>query len=67
MGFIMAKIFLFELRRRDGQMDMPVPQSLNTSRPMRGRKPQRPCDIGLFSDEADQLDLVEMFQEPAED
>ena len=27
-------------------------------------KPQAPCDHGLFSDEANQLDLVEMFQEP---
>lgn len=27
-------------------------------------KPQKPCDIGLFSDDADQLDLCEMFQQP---
>lgn len=27
-------------------------------------RPQKPCDIGLFSDDADQLDLVEMFQTP---
>ena len=26
--------------------------------------PQKPCDHGLFSDDADQLDLVEMFQDP---
>lgn len=25
-------------------------------------KPQKPCDIGLFSDDADQIDLVEMLQ-----
>ncbi len=31
------------------------------------KRAQAPCDIGLFSDEADQLDLVEMFQDPAED
>ena len=33
----------------------------------RGLKPskgQLPCDIGLFSDDALQLDLVEMLQEP---
>ncbi len=30
-------------------------------------KPQEPCDIGLFSDDADQLDLVEMFQQSVED
>jgi hypothetical protein len=28
------------------------------------RKVQLACDIGLFSDEADQLDLMEMFQDP---
>ncbi len=27
-------------------------------------KPQQPCDHGLFSDDAAQLDLVEMFQQP---
>ncbi len=27
-------------------------------------KPQKPCDHGLFSDDGNQLDLVEMFQEP---
>lgn len=26
-------------------------------------KPQKPCDHGLFSDEADQLDLVSLFRE----
>jgi hypothetical protein len=35
--------------------------------PMRPKKPQKACDVGLFSDDADQLDLVEMFQDPAED
>lgn len=31
---------------------------------LKPRKPQLPADHGLFSDEASQLDLVEMFQEP---
>lgn len=31
---------------------------------LRPRKPQEACDIGLFSDDAAQLDLCEMFQEP---
>jgi hypothetical protein len=31
------------------------------------RKPQQPCDIGLFSDEADQLDLVSWFTEQTEE
>lgn len=35
--------------------------------PMRPKKPQKPCDVGLFSNEADQLDLVEMFQDQEED
>ncbi len=30
-------------------------------------KPQQPCDHGLFSQDADQLDLVEMLQQPVED
>lgn len=32
------------------------------------RKPQQPCDVGLFSDDAAQLDLldIEMFQQPVE-
>lgn len=33
------------------------------AKPLRPRKVQAACDIGLFSDEADQLDLVEMFME----
>lgn len=28
------------------------------------RKPQQPCDVGLFSDDAAQLELIEMFQDP---
>lgn len=35
--------------------------------PIRPRKPQQPCDVGLFSDQANQLDLVEMFQDQPED
>jgi len=31
--------------------------------PLRPAKPQKACDVGLFSDEANQLDLVEMFQD----
>lgn len=29
--------------------------------PLKPKTAQRPCDVGLFSDEADQLDLCEMF------
>lgn len=35
-----------------------------TARP---RKAQLPCDVGLFSDDAAQLDMVEMFAEPTND
>jgi hypothetical protein len=35
--------------------------------PLRPSRPQLPCDHGLFSDEAAQLDLVEMLQDPVED
>jgi hypothetical protein len=35
--------------------------------PLKALKPQQPCDIGLFSDDHLQLDLVEMLQEPAND
>lgn len=30
-------------------------------------KPQKPCDHGLFSNDAAQLDLIEMFQNPTND
>lgn len=40
---------------------------LKARAPMRPSRPQAACDIGLFSDEADQLDLVEMFQDQPED
>jgi hypothetical protein len=35
--------------------------------PIKPDKPQKACDHGLFSDEADQLDLCEMFQDQPED
>jgi hypothetical protein len=35
--------------------------------PLRARTRQRPCDVGLFSDAADQLDLCEMFQDSTEE
>lgn len=36
-------------------------------KPCTATKPQKACDHGLFSDEAAQLDLVEMLQNPVED
>ncbi len=59
---------LFDQRRLDGQMDMPGTEMRpDTSRPMRGRKQQKPCDIGLFADDADQLDLISWFTEQTEE
>lgn len=40
---------------------------LKAAAPIKPAKPQKACDIGLFSDDADQLDLVEMFQDPVDD
>jgi hypothetical protein len=64
----MPKKSLFDLRRHDGQLDMPgtSPAVLQNKR-LQPSKPQLPCDIGLFSDEADQLDLVSWFTEQTEE
>lgn len=29
--------------------------------PLRPRKPQLPCDVGLFGDDADQVDLMDLI------
>lgn len=52
-----------------GAEPTPVRQQLErkAAAPLKPRKPQRSCDVGLFSDEAAQLDLVEMLQDPVED
>jgi hypothetical protein len=39
---------------------------VRASAPMRPRKPQKACDVGLFSDDANQLDLVSFFTEQSE-
>src|SRR5690242_18274331 len=56
-----------------GQLDMPQTEErladlarLKAAAPMRPTKPQMPCDVGLFSDEADQIDLIEMLMDPYE-
>jgi hypothetical protein len=49
-----------------GQLDLPrLPEDLThlARRPMLPAKEQKPCDIGLFSDAANQLDLIEMFMD----
>ena len=64
----MAKISRFDGPTLPGcEPDIGGLLRLKVRAPMRPGKPQAVCDIGLFSDDADQLDLVEMFQDPAED
>lgn len=53
-----------------GQIDLPQTEErmgdlakAKALAPMRPAKPQKPCDVGLFSDEADQMDLIEMFMD----
>ena len=40
---------------------------LKAAAPIKPRKPQLRCDVGLFSDDADQLDLVSFFTEQTEE
>lgn len=55
-----------------GQMTLPEcehePSRLLLQRkaaaPLKATKLQIPCDHGLFSDEASQVDLIEMLQDP---
>jgi len=35
--------------------------------PLKPKAIQRPCDVGLFSDDSEQLDLVSWFTEQSED
>ena len=69
----MATAFLFE-PGADGKPQAVIPGAeqislarLKARQPLRPAKAQKPCDIGLFSDEADQLDAVDMFMDPADD
>ena len=54
-----------------GQLDMPEIDAIGSAivqRKANSRlipsKEQKPCDIGLFSDDSAQIDLVEMLMEP---
>jgi hypothetical protein len=56
-----------------GQMELPQTEErqgaflkMKASSPMQSVAPQKPCDIGLFSDEANQTDLIEMLMNPHE-
>ena len=53
-----------------GQTEMQIPSAENADlvrraiqQKLRPSKPQEPCDIGLFSDDAAQMDLIEMFMD----
>ena len=57
-----------------GQLDLPdTPERLaelaqsKAAAPLRVAVNQLPCDQGLFSDEANQLDLIEMLMDQPED
>jgi len=43
--------------------DQAVLAQRKANAPLLAPKPQLPCDVGLFSDESAQLDLVEMFMD----
>jgi hypothetical protein len=50
-----------------GQLDLPDTAADNAglvklmaSAPLRAPKPQQPCDIGLWSDDARQIDLLDL-------
>lgn len=43
------------------------PSHLFARRPLRARAIQLPCDVGLFSDDTEQLDLVSWITEQTED
>lgn len=52
-----------------GQMELPRTEErpaelakLKAAAPLKPGKPQRPCDHGLFSDAAAQIDLVDMIR-----
>lgn len=60
--------------RSDRQTEMPGTPAdiagllrIKAAAPIKPRKEQTPCDIGLFSDDADQLDLVSWFTEQTEE
>ena len=53
-----------ELKARNLRLDLPIVKPAYRPREL---PVQLPCDLGLFGDDADQLDLVEMCQQPTED
>lgn len=57
------KDWIFDEARRL-EADQKTVAERKWSAPSKAPKPQQPCDIGLFSDEMDQ---VEMFMDPAND
>lgn len=48
----------------DTGLDMAGLARKRASEPLRPSSAQQPCDHGIFSDEAAQSDLIEMFQKP---
>ena len=56
-----------QLRLAGSEPDVAGLLRIKAAAPIKPRKPQAAFDVGLFSDEADQLDLCEMFQDGEED
>ena len=56
-----------QLRMAGAEPDVAGMLRYKAAASIKPRAPQARCDIGLFSDEADQLDLCEMFQDQPED
>ena len=52
------------LRLNAWQADLAETVRRQAIAPLKPAKPQQPCDIGLFSDDANQLDMCEMFMDP---
>ena len=61
------KIYLYSLAMNRLAVDQRTVAERKWLAGLKPAKPQLPADVGLFSDDADQLDLVEMLQEPVED
>jgi hypothetical protein len=65
----MAKLFLSDRQHEMRGMSADIANLLRqkAAAPIKPAKPQKPCDVGLFSDDADQIDLVSWLTEQTEE
>lgn len=61
------KLYIYNLAMNRLATDQKTVAERKWQTPKLAPKPQKPCDHGLFSDEANQLDLVEMLMDPTND